>query len=249
MDSLIKIQVLKLVKHIAGVSLFGGIFLVGCDSKKNLVDLECESAASIAQVLRFLEVEKPDAAVTNLYEVYTNAGLLGGWHSAHPSWYHREFKKHGKNAGFNNSYFEKYVVAPAFLTNLGVPGMPVFMSAQAASFGWGDKRRVIISRIGPRDYLDTWETEYRIQKVFKASGAIIPQPQAMPLPPKPPAEPKPQIDLITSVRIKSWRLANALGIPQDVAFLALLASVGLTFLLLGVAIYGLYLWLTRFHQQ
>ena len=119
--------------------------------------------------------------------------------------YEHYFRKFGKNAGFKNSFYEKYVFVPAGATNLIGEGTPILMNAMPFENDDGFRGRYVIYRVHAGAYSKWWVDEDRLQEAFRASGVQIPSPvPAAPVPRPPGRPPRPQSIRETSV----WYLAD-----------------------------------------
>jgi hypothetical protein len=193
------------------VLLFGAALggLPGCGRKiQKLHELEGNAAAAIYRALDRYEALNPTTDVTNLPQVFNAASDLSRWHILHPAFFDLEFRKFGKSAGFTNSFYEKYVRVPPFVTNRAFPRDPIFMNAQPVpdyNDGYG---RYVVWREGLQYHRNTWVPEDQIQEAFRRAGVPVPQPTPMPKPPVPEGRPYSQPPLSARIR---WFFRDLVG--------------------------------------
>src|SRR5829696_3762387 len=168
------------------VGLAGLVVMSGCGRRvAKLNELEQNAAAAIERGLMYYEGLYPGVAITNLPQVFEGATRLDQWHILHPARLDLDFQKFGKDAGFTNSFYEKYVRVPPGITNRAFPKEAVFMNALPVPDYEGGFGRYVIWREGPQDYRNNWAPESQIQEAFKRAGIPIPRPTPMPKPPRP----------------------------------------------------------------
>jgi hypothetical protein len=185
------------------------VTLIGCDRKlMKLRKLEGTSAGVMQQFLDLYEAQNPGIAITNLPQVFNGTMELGRWGSKHPAFFDLEFRKFGKYAGFTNSFYEKYVRVPPFVTNRAFPREPIFMNAQPVPDYDGGYGRYVVWREGPQYHRNNFVPEEQIQEAFRRAGVAIPKPTPMPKPPVPEGRSYYQPPL--SVRIR-WFFRDLVG--------------------------------------
>ena len=162
-------------------SLFLSALLVclpACSPREEQYIAEGQTAHKVVSLLQMFQIENPGTRPTNLIQ------LFGGENGRYPHAWHQRFQAYGKDAGFTNSIFEKYLFLPNGITNRLIQGEALVMNAQPFSNAQG-RGRIVISRVGldVNDYRRTWIEENRIQGIFAQLGVEIPTQVSMPLPP------------------------------------------------------------------
>jgi hypothetical protein len=192
--------------------LVTAIAVSGCGRKvAKLNELEGSAAGTIQKFLDLYEAQNPGITITNLPQVFSTTMELGRWHRSHPAFFELEFKKFGNYAGFTNSFYERYVRVPPFVTNRAFPKEPIFMNAQPFPDYHGHWGRMVVWREAPQYHRNNFVPEEQIQEAFRRAGVVIPKPTPMPKPPVPGDAPYPQHSLFTRTRLFFRDLAADYG--------------------------------------
>jgi hypothetical protein len=151
---------------------------IGCQKRETQYAMENRAGKHLAGLLGMYDaLENPRP--TNLAQVYET------FRSPYPYDWHKSFRRFGKQAGFENSFFEKYIFLPAGVTNRWIPGEIVMMNARPFEANRKQKHRGVFSKIGSQ-YGWNSLSEERIQQLLRDAGISEPKPMSMS---PPPAEP------------------------------------------------------------
>jgi hypothetical protein len=162
----------------------------GCGFRASeLSDLEASAAGTIAESFSAFESVHPGVPVTNISQIFT-VWDLSRWGRRHPALYEEQFRRFGKDAGFDRSFYEKYVFIPKGVANLTPEGEPILMNVRPFLDSRGVHGRYVIYRVGAHDYRPDWVQENRVQAAFRSSGLQIPSPTPGDPVPRPPGKPK-----------------------------------------------------------
>lgn len=153
------------------------VFVGSCSEQPDQALEEYNGASFLSKVIGFYERRFPDVPFTNLQQAFLATG------TPYPDRYHHYFQTFGKDAGFKNSIYEKYVVVALRFTNHAVSGEIVLLNAQPFPNREGKYGRMIISKT---PLVDTgwdfkWYPEEQVQQIFTEAGQSIPK--AVPMPP------------------------------------------------------------------
>jgi len=163
---------------------------------------------------------------------------------SYPHSWDQRLRAFGKDAGFTNSIFEKYIFPLHGLTNRVAEGEILLLNAQPFP---GPERlgRIVISRIGTglNDYRRVWLPERRIQQIFAEAGMEIPK--AIPMPPPPPAPIEEEYRVPVSSRIWSvfHALSDALGLGPNGPLILRLITCAVSLVLVIVTV--VFIWFSR----
>ena len=152
------------------------LFLValafGCREKNEQILVEHDTASFIAKVIGFYERRFPNAPVTNLQVVFQATG------TPYPVRFDQQLRGFGRFAGFTNSLFEKYILAPAPFTNVSVTGKVVLLNAEPFPERSGKPGRIIVSKSDAVDtgWIVQWFPEEQVQQILRVSGEDVPKP-------------------------------------------------------------------------
>jgi len=124
--------------------------------------------------------EHPGIRITNLPQVFIAA------EQGYPQQWHGRFETFGKQAGFTNSFYEKYAFFSPGITNPWMEGELVLMNARPYPGPEDKLLRNVVSRSGNR-YFRQSLSETAIQRFLKESSVAEPKP--VPMPPPPPDPP------------------------------------------------------------
>lgn len=165
-------------------------FCAGCVKQKPQEYWERQAARTVIRYLHVFDGLNPGVAKTNVGQIITNID-----NRPYPVDLHRELLRFGKNAGFTNSFFEKYVFVPPNLTNFWIRGgKPLLINSKPFPNSKDQMQRVIIYEYewqGERAYATAEMPEWAIQNAFKEVSITIPEPPRFP--PAPPIPPPPPV--------------------------------------------------------
>jgi hypothetical protein len=153
----------------------------------------------------------------------------------YPYAWDRELRSFGKRAGFENSFYEKYIVLPPRLTNLGFPGEPILLTTKPFKDREGQLSRILIVKIGldhqQYGYYPLRETN--VLDAFARANVAIAKAERFPAPPPPPPEEK--MDWPIQYKMSDFfvQVTRRLGMDTSRApFVQAAALIGLPILLL-----------------
>lgn len=194
--------------HVRCSFLLVAAIMCSCQKPVDLPTLESQAASYMNKGLRAFANEVPGVKVTNTLQLFhyatTNSGIWG-----YPHWLEWKFRQFGKEAGFTNSLFEKYVVSPPGI-KLHL-GELVMLSAHAYQGIDGKPSREVICYNGEH-YINYTYSEQEIQDAFKIAGLVIPK--ASPLPPPPPAPAFSEYRSPLTVKGVFERIAEGVGLEH-----------------------------------
>jgi hypothetical protein len=95
-----------------------------CSRHPSQQAMEAQTLKWVDKWVQLYEVRFPGVTITNLEQVYH------GLNRSYPHSVHDDFKPYGKYAGFNTSFFEKYVFFSPGTTSRWAEGEVVYMNAQ-----------------------------------------------------------------------------------------------------------------------
>jgi hypothetical protein len=203
-----------------------------------LDNLEQITADAIAKGLTFYENQHPDLPLTNVVQAFSMMEL-GRPHRTHPYRLQERFLEFGKQSGFKDSIYEKYVAVSVGITNRAIQGVTVFMSAEPFSDLNRDTVRMVIWKAGKRDYRIARLEDQHVQEILKEANLTIPKPTPMPPPPVlSPLEPDP-----ISVKVEKYfrDVAGNIGIGRGSWWIILLLYAAVA----GLFLLFLYIWFGR----
>ena len=154
-----------------------GILGLGCRERPSQLTEEYNVAGYFVSRMGSYENRFPGAPITNLQEVVERTS------TQYPARWHHELRAFGKDAGFTNSIFEKYVFTQTPFSNHVVGGDIVLLSAEPFPDRDGEYGRMIFSkwRAGWDGWMFKWYPEEQVQEFFREAGQRIPK--AVPMPP------------------------------------------------------------------
>jgi hypothetical protein len=184
--------------------------------------------------------EHPESRVTNLQQIFSAA------EQGYPHHFHRRFLAFGENAGFTNSFYEKYTFLPPGVTSRWTEGDILLMNARPYPGPYGGMARGVISK-ADKVYHQKQLEEERIQQLFREAGILEPKPDSMPPPPPPPPETEYKRPLSSRVRGAVMDFLLLQGLSEQVAFVIwwILLSVPL----IALVSIGLWMWRQRRSQD
>ena len=187
---------------------FLSIGLAGCEHRDQQFELEARTVFGLMNMLRWYESDNPGVQVTNLSQ------LFWGLNRDYPYAWDKQFRMFGKDAGFRNSFFERYVFFPAGITNSHFDGQLVFMNAQPYPEARGGMERTVVFKAAGGYYRRTLGEE-RVQQLFKDAGIDEPRPLEMPPPPPAPLDTRYSPSFVARVRgfVLGILQANGLSAP------------------------------------
>jgi hypothetical protein len=193
---------MRVARPVLGSAMIILLTMSGCDRPKRQYELEGHAAKDITKVLSVYDsLARPP--VTNLAQVFASLEI------DYPYFWHERFVPFGKQAGFSNSFFEKYVVLPRGITNRWVHGEIFMMNAKPFGDHQGALERGVFSKVD-RQYAWQVVPEDEIQAMLRETGISEPTPQPMPSPPPKPKHPfadsEPSILTELSNVIVAWGL-------------------------------------------
>jgi hypothetical protein len=148
----------------------------GIRERQERIAAESEAGARLVKLFWLYEDQFPTQPRTNL------AGLFDTVGTGYPSDLHERFRRFGRNAGFSNSFYEKYVFVPPGISNAVTGGEMILMSA--ASFPEEDGRevRVVIFRngFGYDGWGQKWLPEEVVREIFATAKVEFPKPVPLP---------------------------------------------------------------------
>jgi hypothetical protein len=197
------------------VKLAGAICVLsicsGCVKEKPQEYWERQAAQTVIRYLHVYDALNPGVAKTNVGQIITNID-----DRPYPVDLHRELLRFSKDAGFTNSFFEKYVFVPTGVTNFWVRGgKPLLINFRPFPNQAGKMQRVIIYESvwqGEPSYATAEMPEWAIQQAFKEAGVEIPEPPRFP--PAPPIPPPPPVSFDRKVHAYFRSLAVQLGMSS-----------------------------------
>jgi hypothetical protein len=211
----------------------------GCAKREPQSTLEHQTVIAIANMLMTYEFRHPSVHVTNLAQIYT------GLNKPYPHRWHHQFARYGKDAGFTNSFYGRYVFLPAGLTNRFVEGELVMMNAVPFPDSTGRLGRMVLSRVGGtyQQWRFRWFAEQDVQSLFAQLGTTIPKPQVMPPAPhegkrvwevsRPETR---EFPLWMRMQLGIMDLCQWLGVNPSWAYWIQWALIALVVLLVGIAL-------------
>lgn len=206
------------------VFLMPFVFTLGCAEEPSQSAVEGHIASELISMLKkrdYLAMERP----TNFAHLFMehHAGR-----SFYPYVWEKRLREFGKNAGFTNSFFEKYVVLPPGLTLAPLKGDLILMTARP--FPYHDEEffrdavpiRILISKIGleHEKYRIYRLTETEVTNLFAQQKIQIPRPITVSPPPPPSPEEQRILNARLSysasdrVRIICGRIASRIGMTE-----------------------------------
>jgi hypothetical protein len=150
----------------------------GCTGQHAQISDELDAADFIIKVITYYEQRIPNSQFTNLQEVFLRT------ETPYPERWHYRFRRFGTDAGFRNSFYEKYVVLPHGFQTSFARGEIVLLNAKPFPSRDGTRGRLLLSRTGTRydDWNIKWVPEGEVQQVFRDAGQTIPKPPVLPAP-------------------------------------------------------------------
>jgi hypothetical protein len=150
--------------------------LPGCTSGSKQIREEKTCARFLARILAFYEDKYPNTAATNLQQIFEST------QTPYPKHWHYRFQKFRQHAGFQNSFYEKYVIVSLRLPTNIVPGQVYLMNAQPFPNEKGEKGRLLLfkTQVGRGDWQIEWFPEKVLQRFFREAGQNIPKPSVVP---------------------------------------------------------------------
>jgi len=133
---------------------------VSCNRGPEQVFEESRSMRNVIDLLRLSTMSQSNELPTNLYQLYAQTGR------GYPYAWQKQFERFGDQAGFKNSFFEKYWFFPAGTTSQIARGEVVIMTSH--SFAMPDGafgRSLAIKKDG--GYLNWQLSEPLVQKMLK----------------------------------------------------------------------------------
>ena len=147
----------------------------GCRLHEEQDTVESKTIFQIIKALQNYEIDHPQDRVTNLVQLFEASG------KPYPNFWHEEFSRYGKNAGFKRSIYEKYIFFSPGITNRLFEGELFLMNARPYPGPGGERKRNIVSKIGHQFYWRTLQ-ESAVQRIFQEAGIAEPKPIEMPAP-------------------------------------------------------------------
>lgn len=212
---------------------------VGCArrERERQNELEGFTAARLQQFLALRENHSPVETITNVVQIFEMMDLSQP-HRAHPHTLQKRFREFGPNAGFKNSIYEKYVVVRMGITDRGIKGEMIFMSAEPFPDLDGRPIRMVIWRAGAEDYRHKELDEDEVHRIFSTANIPIPRPPAMPAPGPPPGDYELSYPPTTRVRLFFQEFAQILGLEKMLWFpLMLLCAIAVV----GTLVFSIWL--------
>ncbi|MCI0746640.1 MAG: hypothetical protein L0Y58_14665 [Verrucomicrobia subdivision 3 bacterium] len=163
--------------------LFWGVAasIAGCIPRdETRSSLERKAAQRIHTFLWLHEAAFTNRMRTNLAEIVRELG------AQYPGDLHEKFRRFGTEAGFRDSFYDRYLFAPPGVSNTAIHGEVVLVNAEPYLDDNNQPVRIAIVRGGPG--YEGWsfhETpEWLIQEIFRQANVPIPQKNSVPGPPK-----------------------------------------------------------------
>jgi hypothetical protein len=214
------------------------LVLAGCTPKRTQYQAEGRTALDIITFLKVYELRHPEMRPTNLFQVFV------GVNKHYPHFLHDRFVPFGVQAGFTNSFYEKYVFPAPGVTNRLIKGEVLLLNAEPYRDGYGDLVREVISKTSD-GYQRNTLSERTVQELFKEASAKIPDPTPMPAPPTAPAADRYEDDAARRTSRFFVRLAEYLGLDGRTGWILQYATLGLGI----VAIAALLVWSRPFSRR
>jgi hypothetical protein len=149
--------------------------LAGCGrwEREERAVLERAAAGRLHKSLWLHEAQFPDHPRTNLTTVFQELGV------EYPSDLHEKFRRYGREAGFTNSIFERYLFTPGGISNEVLKGEIILMGAKPYVNEGERLVRIALVRNGPG--YEGWSfnefNEDQVQQSFKDAGVEMPPPR------------------------------------------------------------------------
>jgi len=200
--------------RVAISALITSLLLTGCERRhrEEREATEYRAAHLVFKCLQIHESQFPDRSRTNLAEIFKEVGV------GYPYGLEGIFLEYGREAGFSNSFYEKYVFAPPGLSNRALRAEILLLNSEPFADSQGRLSRITVLRRGPG--VTNWAldqlSEEQIQKCFSEAGLSIPKPLIMPPPPpgSVSTEAKPSYSSRDRIQILFRNLAEDLGLGR-----------------------------------
>ena len=194
------------------------VLTIGCEPKQEQALAESAVAHELASMLKARDFAGAPR-LTNF------AQLFAEHHPDRPFYpyaWDKRFRRFGSNAGFSNSFYEKYVSLPAGNTPASIDGDLLLMSARPFPDLKGRSSRILVSRIGlDRERYRVYVLpETNVIKIFADSKIEVPKAAEFPAPPPPSPDDKRMLNAHRPysaadwVRIMCGRIANRIGMTE-----------------------------------
>jgi hypothetical protein len=170
--------------------------------------------------------------ITNLAQLFVVAKR------DYPHEWHYRFQRFGKNAGFTNSFFEKYVFFPSGVTHPRLEGDFYFMNARPYPGPDGEMQRTIVFKAAD-GYRRVVLGEDYVQRILKEAGVTEPEPVAMPPPQLSAFRPPSRPSIFVRLRNHFLGFAHGIGLRDPLTLVLWYAFLTVPFFLLLLA--GLWL--------
>jgi hypothetical protein len=229
------------MKRLVIFAVIASFLLSGCErrEREKREAIEYRAAHLVFKCLQIHENQFPDRSRTNLAEIFKDVGV------GYPYGLDGMFREYGRDAGFSNSFYEKYVFAPPGISNRALRAEILLLNSEPFADAQGRLGRITVLRRGPG--VTNWAldqvSEEQIQKCFSEAGLSIPRPPIMPPPPPASAstEVKPSYSSRDRIQILFRNLAEDLGLGRH-HWWTLLIGCGILVTIFGVL---LCLWFRR----
>jgi hypothetical protein len=171
----------RIVLSRLAVAFFLMVGLSACREQTTQISEEHRAINRLMPLLSFYEADFPGVRVTNLAQVFHDR--------PYPYGLEEIFRAFEGNAGFTNSFYEKYAFPSGVVTNHYVEGEILFLNAAPFPNRKGQLGRMVVSKPATSNAVHRimWLSEDGVQKVFAEAGVEIPKPPSMPQPPAKPA--------------------------------------------------------------
>lgn len=162
------------MRFVSTIILALSFSLIGCETRwrQERITLESTAGERLVKLFWLHESLFPERPRTNLAELFDTVG------NGYPDELHESFRRLGRDAGFSNLFYERYVFVPPGMSNALVGGDVILIGVAPFPEENGQLVRVVIFRngFGYEGWGQKWVREDILQGVFATAKVEFPKP-------------------------------------------------------------------------